>query len=344
MTQGSTGEPEPTTRRRPTIRDIGAEAGVSKALVSMILSGTPGPSAETTARVLAIADRLGYRTNRTASLLARRRTQLLGVTMEPSNVFHGELVEEIQTAARERGYEIVLGVVTRSHNERRVIESLLGFRCEALLLLGSDLASDEIATLIDGVPTVSVGRPVELPGVDVVRTADLDGMALLVDHLVDLGHRRVTHIDGGEGVVSAERRRAYGIAMLRNGLEPVVVPGGPVERDGLCAVNAMDLTAGTTAIVAFNDRCALGVLDALDRARILVPEQISVTGYDDSLVAQLTRINLTTVNQELVEQAQLAVAMAIERLEGHPVDRQERILKAVLVKRGSTAQAPERTP
>src|SRR5689334_16439853 len=131
----------PAGRRRPTIADVAAEAGVSKGLVSMVLSGSAGPSAATTERVLAIADRIGYRANRSASLLARRRTRLLGVTLVPSNVYHGELVEEIQAAAGEAGYEMALGAIGGHHDEGRSIETLVDFRCEALLLLGPTMPS-----------------------------------------------------------------------------------------------------------------------------------------------------------------------------------------------------------
>jgi LacI family transcriptional regulator len=326
-------------RRRPTIRDICAEAGVSKGLVSMILNGTPGPSAETTARVLAIADRLGYRTNRTASLLARRRSRMLGVTVTPSNPFHAELVEEIQRVADLRGYEVGLGAMTPSHDERQVIETLLDFRCEALFLLGSLLPAKDLATLTGGIPVVSIGRAVELPEFDVVRTGDREGFRLIVDHLVSLGHRRIAHADGGDGFVSAERRRAYAEAMAHHGLEPLTLPGGETEPDGIRAAAALDPEAGVTAVAAYNDRCAIGVLDHFDRAGIDVPGQMSVTGYDNSFLAQLHRLNLTTVSQEPREQAQLAVEAIIERLDGGRAEGREIILKPHLVVRGSTGKA-----
>ncbi|GAA0964775.1 LacI family DNA-binding transcriptional regulator [Acrocarpospora macrocephala] len=332
--------PERGTRRRPTIRDIAAEAGVSKGLVSLILNGNPGPSAETTARVLAIADRLGYRTDRTASLLARRRSRMLGITVTPSNPFHAELVEEIQRIADQRGYELGLGAVTPSHDERQAIETLLDFRCEALFLLGSVLPAKELAELTAGVPVVSIGRSIDMPGFDVVRTAEDVGMALLVDHLVELGHRRITHVDGGDGFVSAERRHAYVSAIRRHGLSPAILPGGETERDGILAAETLDLSGGVTAVVAYNDRCAVGVLDHFDRARINVPKRVSVTGYDNSLLAQLHRMNLTTVSQAPKEQARLAVAAAIERLDGDRTQDQEFVLEPHLVVRRSTAKVP----
>jgi DNA-binding LacI/PurR family transcriptional regulator len=333
-------DPAPTRRRRPTMRDIATEAGVSKGLVSMILSGTPGPSAGTTTRVLAIADRLGYRADRAASLLARRRSHMLGVTVEPRSPFHGELVEEIQQVADHRGYDIVLGPVTPVHGERRAIEALLGFRCEALLLLGSSLAPDELGTIAADVIIVSVGRPVELPGVDVVRTADRRGIGMAVDHLAHLGHRNIAHVDGGPGFTSAERRTGYQTAMRRHRLRSLVLPGGHAELDGARAAERLPPETGVTAIVAYNDKCALGIMDYLDRTGIPVPDEVSVTGFDDSFPAQLHRIGLTTVGQGLKEQARLAVTAAIERLDEGRTRRQEHILQPELVIRGSTGPAP----
>ena len=332
--------PFPAGRRRPTIQDVANEAGVSKGLVSMVLSGSPGPSAGTRERVAAIADRLGYRSNRTAALLARRRTRLLGVTVIPSSSYHGELVEEIQVAAAASGYEIVLSSISGSHDERRSIETLVGFRCEALLLLGPAMPDDLLAPIIDAVPTVVVGRPVRLSDVDVVRADDRRGVTAAVDHLVALGHRRIAHLDGGPGVIASERRRAYRRAAQRHGVPEVVLPGGLTEVDGASALDELPADSGVTAVVAFNDRTAVGVLDRLERAGAGAPGQVSVTGFDDSLIARHARIDLTSVSQEHLEQARLAVRLALERLDGGRRDRREIVLPTRLVVRGSTRPAP----
>ena len=176
MGEDTAPERAPAARRRLTILDIANEAGVSKGLVSMVLSGTSGPSAATAERVLAIAERLGYRTNRTAALLARRRTRLLGVTIIPSNIYHGELIEDIQATADAAGYELVLGSIAASRDERRTIEMLIDFRCEAILLVGPTMTTDKLAPIIAGIPTVAVGRILDLPDVDVVRADDRKGI------------------------------------------------------------------------------------------------------------------------------------------------------------------------
>jgi DNA-binding LacI/PurR family transcriptional regulator len=329
--------PGTTSPRRPTLQDIAAEAGVSKGLTSMILSGTPGPSAATTARVQEIATRLGYRKSKAATLLANRRSRLLGVTVIPTSQFHGELAEEIQDVADGLGYEIVLGAINRSHDERRTVETLVDFHCEALLLLGLTLPAAKVGQLVAGLPAVSVGRRIDHPGIDVVRADDGLAVARLVEHLVTFGHHRIVHLDGGPGAISDLRRRSFRTAMRRHGLTPVVVDGGLTERHGEAAVTSV--LAGhelPSAIVCFNDRTAFGAIGRLEQLGLTVPGEISVTGYDDSTIARHPRIGLTTVDQSTTEQARLAVQVAVERLAGETTGRREIVLEPRLIVRGST--------
>jgi DNA-binding LacI/PurR family transcriptional regulator len=323
------------------MQDVADAAGVSKALVSMIFRDAPGPSPVTRAHVLAVAQRLGYRTNRTASVLARRRSKHLGVMLIVSNAFHAEVVEDVQAAADEVGYEIVLSTVTRTHDERRAIETLLEYRCEALLLLGPESPASELAALSDQVPLVVVGRRMQTGGtLDVVRAADGQGLGQVVDHLVGLGHRRIAHVDGGAGRIAADRRRGYQLAMRRHGLQEWIstVAGGKADEDGVRA--GEQLLAGDrlpSAVAAFNDHCAIGVLDSLVRAGVDVPGTVSLAGYDDSPISRLAHVNLTTVSQEPQEQARLAVRAAVERLDGQRSMPREAVLPPRLVIRRSTA-------
>jgi DNA-binding LacI/PurR family transcriptional regulator len=327
-------------RRRPTMQDVADEAGVSKGLVSMVLSGSSGPSATTRERVLAVAARLGYRGNRTAALLARRRTRTLGVTLIPGNLYHGELTEEIQSAADAAGYEVVLSSTAGVDDEGHAIESLVDSRCEALLLLGPTLPAAALASIVEAVPTVVLGRPVDLPDADVVRADDARGVAHAVEHLLALGHRRVAHVDGGPGAIAEVRREAYVRAIRYRGLDPLVLPGGVTEDEGAAALDALPADAGVTALVAFNDRTAVGVLDRLERSGARVPETMSLTGFDDSRFARHSRIDLTSVAQGYLEQARVAVRLALERLDGGRTERREVVVPTRLRVRGSTSPPP----
>lgn len=327
----------------PTIRDVAREAGVSPALVSIVFRGAPGASDETRARVAATAERIGYRANRTASLMKLQRTKHLGVTLNLRTAFHGELVEGIQTAAAGAGYEIVPAFVTADHDEARAVQTLLEFRCETLLLLGTQLPEARLGELAAELPVVVLGRQLRIDTVDVVRSADDRGQELVVDHLVGLGHRDIVHVDGGSQPIATQRRKGYRAAMRRHGLaEQVrVVTGGDSEHDGRRA--AEELLAGgrlPTAVCAFNDHCALGIVDALQSAGVDVPGDCSVTGYDDSAIARLVAVDLTSVSQEALTQADTAVRVAVDRLEGRAFEATERVLQPRLVPRGSTGPAP----
>lgn len=325
--------------------DVAARAGVSPATVSLVLRSAPGPSAATRERVLAAAAGLGYRPDRTASLLARRRTHLLGAVIDVRSAFHAELVEHLHDAAERMAYDLVLSTVTRSRDEATAIETLVDFRCEALLLLGPRLPAGQLAALGSQLPVVVVGRRLRTPGVDVVRSADDKGVELAVAHLAELGHRSVAFLDGGRGTIAADRRRGYRAGMRHQGLGDAVrvVPGDSTEAAGARA--AAFLLAERTrpsAVVAFNDQCAVGLLDAFLRAGVRVPEDVSVVGYDDSPIARLAHVSLTTVNQNAHQQAECAVAAAVERLDGGRSAAREVVLAPHLVVRGTTGPPPKR--
>ena len=328
----------------PTMKDVAAEAGVSKALVSLVFRDAPGASAETRARVLAAADRLGYRTNRAARLLAQRRSRLLGVSMVISSSYQAELVEAVQDAADAAGYEIVLSPVTSRHGEERAVEALLEHRCEALLLLGPALSDVELAALAAQLPVVLVGRWVTASGLDVVRSSEQDGMRQVIEHLTGLGHRRISHVRGGDDAIAADRARGYTDAMAGAGLgsEVDVVKGGRTERSGVdAAERLLALPELPSAVTVFNDQCALGVLDRLSRAGVDVPGRVSLVGYDDSPVSRLAHVGLTTVSQEPQEQGRLAVQAAVDRLDAGRTEPAETVLRPDLLVRTTTGPAAD---
>lgn len=177
---------------------------------------------------------------------------------------------------------------------------------------------------------------------DVVRTADDEGARQAVDHLVALGHRAIAHIDGGRAPGAADRRRGYRTAMHRHGLDGHVrvLPGGLTEDDGARAARTLldeVPAARPSAVLAFNDRCATGVLDTFLRSGVTVPGEISVVGFDDTSLSRLAHIDLTTVAQDVPRLAELAVGRAIARLDGEAVPDGEQVVPPHLVVRGTTA-------
>lgn len=330
--------------RRPRLEDVAARVGVSTGTVSLVLNNSSGPSAATRERVLAAAAELGYRPDRTASRLARRRSCLIGAMLDVRNTFHAELVADLHDVAEAAGYDLLLSTITPTRDSRRAIETLMDSRCEALILLGPDAPTSRLTALGEQMPVVVIGRRLRSTSVDVVRTDDEHGVASAVDHLVGLGHRRIAYADGVRGTIATDRRSGYLRGLRTHGLADtaMVIAGGQNEVSGsVAARELLDAGEPPTAVIAFNDRAALGLLDGLLRAGVRVPMDMSVVGYDDSPSAHLPQVDLTTVSQDTRHQAEEAVAAVLERLDGGRTQRREVVLEPQLVVRRTTA--PPRT-
>jgi len=301
-------------RDRPaTMEDVASLAGVSRALVSIVYRDAPGASDATRVRVLAAGTELGYRPDHRARLLGRTRTRLLGVTFDVRQPFHGDLVESLYPAAEAAGYELALSAVAPTRDESRAIQSLLDYRCEALILLGPTLPASTLASLATDQPVIVVGRKVRAAGVDVVRTDDIAGARLATEHLIGLGHTTIAHLDGSNSAGATDRRSSYRSTMRRAGLASLVIPAGPTEDDGaLAAKQVLDTHPTVTAVFAFNDRSAVGFLDTIRQSR-QVPTDLSVIGYDNATIAALSHINLTTIAQNTAALAQAAIQQAHAR-------------------------------
>jgi DNA-binding LacI/PurR family transcriptional regulator len=175
--------------------------------------------------------------------------------------------------------------------------------------------------------------------VDVIRTSDAEGMRLAVDHLADLGHRRILHVDGGVGPVPNCRRRAYRAAMRGRGLQEHVrvVGGGINQEDGSAAARLLlDEPSLPSAVIAYNDDVAAGLLETLSRAGIRIPHDVSIIGWDDSSLSRLPHLDLTTVRQDAAEMTRLAIERSAARLGAQAIGDRELVLSPTLTLRGST--------
>jgi DNA-binding LacI/PurR family transcriptional regulator len=342
------------------MEDVALRAGVSRALVSIVFRDQAGAGEQTRARVRAAAAEIGYRPDTRAQLLSRKQTRLIGVSFGVGHEFHAELVTELYAAAQRSGYELVLSGVTPNRKEQRVAQDLLAFRCDAVILLGPSARLAELAAIGRQTPTVVVARAARTEGIDVVRTDDVTGAELATRHLLELGHRRILHVDGGRAPGAAERRRGYQAAMRAAGLERLtkIISGGLTEAEGsqAAAASLIDrqmrpepvegrvstrparISDGdhATAAVVFNDQSAVGFLATVRAAGINVPRQISVVGYDDSRLARATWARLTTIGQDSAAIAEAAVERAIARITGEPAGKPV-LIKPTLIERATTA-------
>lgn len=338
-------------QRQPTMADIAAHLGISRQLVSIVLRDAPGASEETRRRVKEAAQELGFSAHIGARQLRRTRSTDLGVVFSPAHPTEHEIVEAIYPAAAERSYDVVLSAQTPTRTTEQCVEELLGHRCAALIVIGSDLAHRDLRRLADRlpVPLVETGHGRRNSSYDVVRSAGDRGIRSVVAHLVGLGHRRICFVDPSAMPPAGVRRRGYERAVLEHRLtaDLVEVPGDYREANYFeeagadAARTLLRRRSLPTAVVVSNDTAAVGALQVFARSGVQVPHDISLTGYDDAPLARLSSVDLTTVRQDPLQMGRQAVAAAFRRIDEPGSAPQERVVATTLVVRGSTA--PPRT-
>lgn len=323
------------------MEDVAAAAGVSRALVSLVMRGESNVSEKRRAAVLAAAKELGYRPNAAARSLAEQRSNTIGVVLDDlHNVFFADVVDGIHDVADAACYRLLLNTAWRKKaDERQAIEAFLEYRVDAIIVLGARTSPEIIAGADAEVPVVSISVVVD--GVDSVVNDDQRGAELVVDHLVSLGHTDIVHVDGGDGGGAELRRAGFVAAIERHGLEPRVIGGDYSEQAGVDAIELLlAARAMPTAIFAANDVMAVTALDRLQDADLRVPEDVNVVGYDNTSMAALRHISLTTVNQPRVDMGRRAAERVIERLEDRRLEPLTHVVEPELIVRSTSGPAP----
>ena len=326
---------------RPTMKDVADRAGVSRQLVSMVLRNKLGPSAAARDRIMTAAHELGYHPDLSARLLSQRRSYQIGVIYTMHQPFEVDLVECLFLAAASAGYSLVLVPLFPGRTQMTADAELMQQRIDALIVLATDDGLATVSELSLQLPTVQLTGPVTHLRADDVRVDNRQGMRLALDHLADLGHRHICHVDGGTGPNAAERRESYAERMRELGFGPEidVVTCAYTEEDGAQAARTL-LTRDSlpSAVLCGNDRSALGLIETMVRAGLRIPEDMSVVGYDDSNIASLSFLSLTTIRHDPRRLAELAVAAVVDRLDSHSQLPPTQIrVAAQLVVRNTTA-------
>lgn len=343
---------------KATIADVAREAGVSKGTVSLALSGHGPVASATRERVLAAAAHLDWVPSARARSLSTHRADALGLVLarEPEHLgadpFFAPFIAGVEAALSPRGQALVLHVVTDAEHEREAYRRLAAGRVDGVLL--TDLRVDDARpALLAGLdlPALAVGhqRGSTLPQ---VALDDRSGVRAVVDHLADLGHRRLAHIAGSQAVVhGVDRLEAFREAVASRGLpDPVVYDGDFSPASGAAAAHRWlaDRTGSTpgggggapTAIVAAGDLMATAAMAVLARAGVRVPQDVSVTGFDDAVLAAHLTPALTTVRSDALAWGRAAADALLDLVEGR-ADRPVVDLPAArLVLRASTGAPP----
>ena len=325
-----------------TMEDVARRAGVSRSLVSLVMRGSAHVSPERRNRVLVAAAELGYSPNAMARSLASRQTRMIAVLLNDlHNPFFAETFDGLLHAAESMGYRVLLGAGSaRRQAEMAAMRGFLEYRPDGIILVSPRVPPGAIAAVAETVPVVVVGRSVRADGVDSVMTNEAVGAKLVVDHLVELGHERIIHIDGGRGAGAAPRRQGYRKAMTDAGLERLaeVIPGDFTEHAGTAAASVLLRRRRLpTAVFAANDLVAIGAIDALERGGHEVPGDVSVVGYDNTFFAHLRHVSLTTVDQPMEQMGSLALGLLVDRMNGRRRDPELVLTTPTLVMRGTTA-------
>lgn len=330
-------------KRLPTMRDVADHVGLSRQLVSLVMRGVPGPSAESRERILSAARELGYRPNASAKLLRQNRTNLLGVVFELRHPFEVRLVERLIVRAADEGFTLVLSPVTAEHATDAAIAALVAQRVEAIVAFNPDVASAVLDDTLGFLPVVWLGERSAEVRADNVSVDDRAGLGLAVGHLVELGHSDIAYVGGLAGVVGPDRAAVYLEAMAMHGLEAraEIIESDFSEEGGAAAARTvLAREKRPTALVCGGDLSAIGALAVFARAGIGVPDQISVVGFDDSYVAGLSYHQLTSVHQDVEATVEAALEIVLTRVADRDAPRRAVLTPTALVVRASSGPAP----
>lgn len=324
--------------------DVARLASVSVGTVSNVLSGARYVRPETRASVERAMRELGFRPNRVAGWLRGRRTKAIAVVVpDVSNPFFAELLRGAEDVFAEEGYVTAIG---NSDNdpvkEGRYLQDCQERLLEGLLLVvASEDHRDHVSSLAREIATVLVDRTIEdWPG-DSVRGDSLAGMRLAVDHLFGLGHRHIAFVGGSPTISTGRQRQQAFLEMIRaRGLEPAAASEGvfTIESGYQQAMALFHGGSQISAICAANDQLALGALLAATEMGITIPDQLSITGYDDIAYTKLSAPPLTTVRQSSYEMGEVAAKLLLGRIAGGRQRTVHKVLKPRLVVRSTTAR------
>ncbi len=338
------------TRRAPTITDIARRAGVSAATVSRVINRTVPVDPDTEARVRAAIRELDYRPNLLARSFRRRQTQTIGLLVpDNSNPFFAELARAIEDIGFAEQYNVILCNSDLSETKQsHYIDVLLDKRVDGIILTSSGLitgetGADSAARIREAhVPFVVIDRDLGEYPVDQILVDNHQGGALAGRHLIELGHRRMACVVGPSDLTpSAGRIAGFRGALREAGIDlpdALVVQGDGRHSGGTASVRTLlQRNVDFTAIFAFNDVMAAGVIGELQRSGLRVPGDVSVIGFDDIPIAAAMYPSVTTIAQPIAEMARHGVDLLLRRIRGPDTPFERLVLPTRLVPRESTA-------
>lgn len=337
--------------RQPSIKDIARLAKVSHPTVSRALQNSPLVNAKTAAKIRKIADEAGYRASAVARGLVTRKTRTIGLVVTSVNdPFAGEVALGIEQAANDHGYSVFLASSNAEpERERRMVQTFAEQRVDGIVVTSSRVGASYLPMLAElMVPIVLVND--QYPGefVHSVMIENVEGSRAVMEHLISLGHRRIGYVGDRSGYQSdTERLTSYKEALAKTGIAydaALVAHGDGRPEAAIEAVNSLlALNRPPTAIFCYNDMTALGAVRAIHSHGLRVPDDISVTGFDDLFFTSYLQPPLTTVRQPMRRMGEMAIENLLKLISGEESAPQVRV-EAKLIVRGSTGTAKTHEP
>lgn len=330
---------------RVTLLQIAQDLGVSTATVSLALRASPLVAEATREKVQQRARSLGYVYNRSAASLRTARTNMIAVGVnDVVNPYFGEILAAIEETLAGSGHTVLLGTYSDDPGKQdRVLATLKEYRPDGMILCPANGSTADALTTIAaaGIPVVQITREIDGVGLDVVASDDGVATRLALDHLHDLGHRRIAVVGGNDTMSTGRNRRITYRAWLaerRLPFDPALMVTGLGTRDtGFAGIQALlDLAVPPTAAICMNDLIAFGVMMGLRQRGREAGRDFSVVGADDVREAAMWAPGLTTVSTHPSEQGRRACERVLVRTVNPTLPAARIILPPTLVVRGST--------
>ncbi len=324
-----------------TIKDVARLAGVSPATVSRALSTPERVSPEARERVQRAVHDLGYSPNRSAQGLITGRTGNVGLVVpDLANPFFPGVVKGVQARAREAGYSVFVADTDEDPNAESGLVRSLGKQVDGLILCSPRMIEEDLRSVVGETPLVLLNRRVD--DIPAVTFDSLGGMRQAVAHLMALGHRRIAYV-GGPRTSWSHRDRRDGLRTVTAAAGAELVEVGSVlpRFSGGVAAADLVLAAGATAVIAYNDVVALGLISRFTARSVTVPDRLSVIGFDDIAMSAMVHPSLTTVALPMEVSGRAGVDLLLHVMQ-HPDDATAtgRALDTHLMVRDSTGPAP----
>ncbi|EPR3514010.1 HTH-type transcriptional regulator GalS [Klebsiella pneumoniae] len=329
-----------------TIRDVARQAGVSVATVSRVLNNSALVSPDTRDVVMKAVTQLGYRPNANAQALATQVSDTIGVVvMDVSDAFFGALVKAVDTVAQQHQKYVLIGnSYHEAEKERHAIEVLIRQRCSALIVHSKALSDDGLSDFMQHIPgMVLINRIVPGYAHRCVGLDNVSGALMATRMLLNHGHQRIGYLSSNHGIEDDDmRREGWSKALQEQGIiapDSWIGSGSPDMQGGEAAmVELLGRNLGLTAVFAYNDSMAAGALTTLKDNGIVVPQHLSLIGFDDIPISRYTDPQLTTVRYPVMSMAKLATELALLGAAGKLDREATHCFMPTLVRRHSVAQ------